>query len=446
MGSRVQGFGLLAAVLLAAGFWVSDPTPGSAATVCPPVTIEDLFPPEPETTEPEATQTTQPEETQATQPEGTDTTQPEATQTTEPEEAPEPEPPCDTPFVYPMVYPILGGGDWISGFGAPRDSGRRHHLGNDIAAIKLQPVVAVANGTVTRIGGDEGISGVRLHLRHDDGWSSLYIHLNNDTFLTDDGNGTGVRPDLAEGDRVKRGEVIGWVGDSGNAEETVPHVHFELRDPSGTPVDPATSLEAATHTSPSFSGPFSDSEEESALALLLSRGVPVLCDASTARGCSSEPATASAVADWLDALVGEVELTPKLSATGSVADCAGECRQALAGGECGDDECPEPVITEAEVARALAWDRLRDAHEIGDAWLNLAEPETDWPTPPPDPPPAHPYELSLTRAFTILGGGDRCLNPPNPERELTRAEAADRIVLYLGWSEVAHCSTNSAKR
>ena len=95
-------------------------------------------------------------------------------------------------------------------------------------APKMSPVVAVRSGLVEKIEYGGSLSGTSIRIRHDDGWSSHYIHLNNDLYGTDDGRGEGVRPGLAVGDRVKRGELIGWVGDSGNAEETIPHLHFEL--------------------------------------------------------------------------------------------------------------------------------------------------------------------------------------------------------------------------
>jgi peptidoglycan hydrolase-like protein with peptidoglycan-binding domain len=87
-----------------------------------------------------------------------------------------------------------------------------------------------------------------LVLRHDDGWESWYIHLNNDTVGTDDGKAWGVAPDIRPGVRVKAGQLIGWVGDSGNAEFTPPHLHFELRDPSGQVVNPFSALMAAGGT------------------------------------------------------------------------------------------------------------------------------------------------------------------------------------------------------
>src|SRR5690554_1541255 len=340
MGSRVNTLAVVSVLLLAAiGVWIVAPTEGAASVMCPPTKIDDLFPEEttttaaPETTTtteappttatdeevtsssttvgdttttaPETTTTTVPETTTTTAP-PTTTTRPETTTTTQPTTTTTTEPPCDTPFVYPLVFPILGAGDIGSPFGAPRDGGRRLHMGNDLFAPHLQPVVAAADGVVSRIAGDTGISGYRVHIGHDDGWSTLYIHLNNDTAGTDDGSGIGIRPDLREGDRVKAGEVIGWNGDSGNAETTEHHLHFELRDPSGTSVDPRASLEAAEQVHPTFEGAFIDVETSDAvrpLDLLLTRGAPVWCGEGIG-ACPDDPATGQVVATWLQAVVG----------------------------------------------------------------------------------------------------------------------------------------------
>ena len=55
----------------------------------------------------------------------------------------------------------------------------------------------------------------------------------------------GIVPGITVGARVEAGQVIGYSGDSGNAEGNHPHLHFELRDPSDVPVDPYPSLLAA---------------------------------------------------------------------------------------------------------------------------------------------------------------------------------------------------------
>jgi len=82
-------------------------------------------------------------------------------------------------------------------------------------------------------------------LRDADGYQYNYIHLNNDTPGTDDGVGgysNAFGPGIAQGARVTRGQVVGYVGDSGNAENIGPHLHFEIRLPDGTAIDPYQSL------------------------------------------------------------------------------------------------------------------------------------------------------------------------------------------------------------
>ncbi len=177
--------------------------------------------------------------------------------------APSPPAPAAAPFVYPMVFPLVGPraieAHLTQSFGDPR-SGGRHHEGVDILAPKLTPVVAVADGTVRWLYGTRGGNCCDLAIVHDDGWRSRYIHLNNDTPGTDDGEGYGIARGIRVGARVRAGQVIGYVGDSGNAENTVPHLHFELRRPDGTAVDPYPSLVAAeanpaTSPAPRIAGP-----------------------------------------------------------------------------------------------------------------------------------------------------------------------------------------------
>jgi peptidoglycan hydrolase-like protein with peptidoglycan-binding domain len=115
-------------------------------------------------------------------------------------------------------------------------------------ADKMTPVVAVAPGVVRLVNWSSRPDDLNpercctLVIRHDDGWESWYIHLDNDTTGTDDGKGWGIKRAIKPGVRVEAGQHIAWVGDSGNAENTAPHIHFELRDPSGTVVNPYSSL------------------------------------------------------------------------------------------------------------------------------------------------------------------------------------------------------------
>ena len=133
--------------------------------------------------------------------------------------------------IYPLVFPVGGDNHYTNTFGAPR-SGGRTHAGTDIMADKMVPVVAAASGTIGWVSG----TCCALEIEHDDGWSSMYIHFNNDTPGTDDGLGWGIMPGLDRGVHVEAGQLIGWVGDSGNAEWTGSHLHFELHAPGIGPI------------------------------------------------------------------------------------------------------------------------------------------------------------------------------------------------------------------
>mgnify|MGYP001823016782 CR=1 FL=1 len=127
-----------------------------------------------------------------------------------------------------------------------RRSGGRGHEGTDIMSPKGTWVVAVEDGIVERLDWNE-TSGWNIMIRHADGWTSHYLHLDNDTAGTDDGEG-GPEAAFAEGlevgSFVKTGDVIGFVGDSGNAENTGSHTHFELHI-DGAKVNPYPYLAAA---------------------------------------------------------------------------------------------------------------------------------------------------------------------------------------------------------
>jgi putative cell wall-binding protein len=147
-----------------------------------------------------------------------------------------------------IIFPMEERITWVDTWGAPRDGGTRSHEGNDLLAPKMTPLLAVVDGEVDWLDPD-GSSRYNLLLRGDDGNDYFYIHINNDTPGTDDGKG-GVQyayaPGLYEGQHVECGELIAYVGDSGNAESTVPHLHFEIHHGGyKNPIDPYNSLMAA---------------------------------------------------------------------------------------------------------------------------------------------------------------------------------------------------------
>jgi peptidoglycan hydrolase-like protein with peptidoglycan-binding domain len=149
---------------------------------------------------------------------------------------------------YDLVFPVDGDHHFSDTFWAGRSHG--FHTGQDLMADKMTPVVAAADGVVRLVNwtSKAHMNPERcctLVIKHDDGWESWYIHLDNDTTGTDDGKGWGIKRAIKPGVRVTAGQHIAWVGDSGNAENTAPHVHFELRDPSGVVVNSYASLVAA---------------------------------------------------------------------------------------------------------------------------------------------------------------------------------------------------------
>jgi putative cell wall-binding protein len=159
---------------------------------------------------------------------------------------------------YQLTFPVQGPNSFGDSFYSPRAGGTIHHA-TDIMAAKMIPVVATNSGRVKYVNwsrnevppADRCCSMV---IEHYDGWESWYIHLNNDTPGTDDGQGWGIAPGIVPGVHVDAGQLIGWVGDSGNAENTSPHLHYELKDPQGILVNPYLSLKESLLLTERFSG------------------------------------------------------------------------------------------------------------------------------------------------------------------------------------------------
>jgi peptidoglycan LD-endopeptidase LytH len=172
-------------------------------------------------------------------------------------DAPVAPPPPGQPTTQPIVAPVVDAAspeglllpvqgiaitDIQDTFGDPRGSERQHEA-LDIMAPTGTPVLAVADGTIEKLfTSDRG--GLTIYQFEPSGqFSYYYAHLQ------------AYAPGLAEGATVKRGDVLGTVGSTGNADPAAPHLHFaifqltpEKQWWTGTPLNPYPLLRAADGT------------------------------------------------------------------------------------------------------------------------------------------------------------------------------------------------------
>jgi murein DD-endopeptidase MepM/ murein hydrolase activator NlpD len=160
---------------------------------------------------------------------------------------------------FPVLGPVVYRDDWgecrdgeiaSSGLSAAEVTAcPRHHAGNDLFGVKLQPLLAAVDGTVTELLDEEGKAGNGITIEDVDHWTYHYFHMNNDTpGSKNDGANAWVwryAPEIRVGATVRAGQLLGYMGDSGNAEGDRSHLHFEIHRPSGIPIDAFQSLQKA---------------------------------------------------------------------------------------------------------------------------------------------------------------------------------------------------------
>src|SRR5262249_26811785 len=152
--------------------------------------------------------------------------------------------PVSTPQI---IFPVVGPVSYIDDFGDPR-SGHPHE-GNDLMAPKRSPAVAAEDGTI-KFWTTSPAAGCMLYLYRGSGMTYLYIHLNNDLTKKNDNRGKCVAgvsywTGIKDGQKVKAGQPIGYVGDSGDANGIASHLHFEVHPHDGAATDPYPYLQAA---------------------------------------------------------------------------------------------------------------------------------------------------------------------------------------------------------
>jgi murein DD-endopeptidase MepM/ murein hydrolase activator NlpD len=128
------------------------------------------------------------------------------------------------------LFPVHGDSGYTDDWGAPRAHTGTHE-GTDIYAATGTPVLAVTDGTLYRVGTRQ-IPGNRMWLRSSNGDTFFFAHLS--AFAHDARNGA----------KVRAGDVIGFVGSTGDAEQTPPHLHFEIHPQDGEAVNPYPFLRA----------------------------------------------------------------------------------------------------------------------------------------------------------------------------------------------------------
>ena len=135
-----------------------------------------------------------------------------------------------------LAIPVAGvkARELVDTFTQARAGGARVHDAIDIMAATGTPIVSVAPGTVEKLYFSKGGGGISVYVRSEDGvYNYYYAHL------------SAYAPGLREGQRVRRGTPIGYVGYSGNANPAGPHLHFAINRMApgekwyhGTPINP----------------------------------------------------------------------------------------------------------------------------------------------------------------------------------------------------------------
>jgi hypothetical protein len=269
-----------------------------------------------------------------------------------------------------------------------------------------------------------------MALNHDDGWSSWYIHMNNDTEGTDDGLGFGFAEGIESGVHVRAGQLIGWVGDSGNAEAcNCPHVHFELHQPDGTKVNPFPHLLAAAPLEnplpADFVPPFIDDDRsvhEVNIIFIYERGVTLGCRPD--HYCPSDPVSREHMAAFLQRaldLPDSTESTFEDTTTSPFRLAINAIAEAGVTSGCATGSfCPTDLVTRGQMASFLA------------RAFNVPETENDffW----DDDGSTHEEAINALAAAAITSGcaveGGFC-----GADVVTRAQMASFLKRAIAWSE-----------
>lgn len=153
-----------------------------------------------------------------------------------PSPSPSPSPPSASvetdqgPSASGLYCPVDGPVSFTDTFGAPR-SGGRSHQGVDMFAAMGTPVAAITDGTITRRSSST-LGGLYIYFKGNNGTEYFYTHLKGFA-------------DAPVGGQIEGGTHIGYVGNSGNARGTPPHVHFEVAPAGSGTINPTPTARRA---------------------------------------------------------------------------------------------------------------------------------------------------------------------------------------------------------
>lgn len=129
-----------------------------------------------------------------------------------------------------LYCPVDGPVSFTDTFGHPRSGGRSHE-GVDMFAAQGTPVAAITDGRITRRSSST-LGGLYIYFTGTDGTEYFYTHLSGYT-------------DVPVGTAIKGGTHIGYVGNTGNARGTPPHLHFEVAPPGRGTINPTPTARSA---------------------------------------------------------------------------------------------------------------------------------------------------------------------------------------------------------
>lgn len=146
----------------------------------------------------------------------------------------------EMPAVLELPISTLSRARLVDSWGQERDGGRRSHEGVDLFAPRNTPVQSATEGVIERKGVG-GLGGRVVWVVGPGGYRHYYAHLENWAHH-------------AEGDWVEAGEVIGFVGNSGNAEGGPTHLHYGIYARFGGAINPFPLLRAEPAPAPTTAG------------------------------------------------------------------------------------------------------------------------------------------------------------------------------------------------